>query len=123
MSTSYYNKFSSDILDAKTKWKGLVDKSDTFNLVTISDLYAKISTLSTKPELKAEQDKIVKLKTYDLSYFLDKNVSGDIDSQNMFVSQLNLGLYSYKIINYVGGWKSKGVDSFILSLPCTVFFV
>ena len=96
MSTSYYNKFSSDILDAKTKWKGLVDKSDTSNLVTISDLYAKIWTLSTKPELKAEQDKIVKLKTYDLSYFLDKNVSGDIDSQNMFVYQLNLGLYSYK---------------------------
>ena len=52
---SDYNKFISDISDAKTKHKELVNKSD------ISDLNAKLETLATKAELKAEQDKIVKL--------------------------------------------------------------
>ena len=43
--------------------------------------------MSVKPELKAEQNKIVKLKTYDLTYFLGKNIFSDQGSQNMFVYQ------------------------------------
>ena len=43
--------------------------------------------LAAKPELKAEQNKIVKLKTYDLTYFLGKNIFSDQGSQNMFVYQ------------------------------------
>ena len=39
--------------------------------------------LGTKVELKAEQDKIVKLQTHDLSYFLGKIFFGDDGSQNM----------------------------------------
>ena len=52
---SDYNKFASDILDAKIKQKELANKSDISNLVKNSDL------LATKAELKAKQDKIVKL--------------------------------------------------------------
>ena len=33
--------------------------------------------MAVKPELKAEQNKIVKLKTYDLTYFLGKNIFSD----------------------------------------------
>ena len=60
--TSDYNKFTDKILDVKIKDKKLVNKSDIINS---SDLEKKIKKLATKAELKAEQDKIVKLKTYD----------------------------------------------------------
>ena len=53
--SSDYNKFASDVLDAKIKQKELANKSDISNLVKNSDL------LATKAELKAKQDKIVKL--------------------------------------------------------------
>ena len=53
--SSDYNKFASDILDAKIKQKELANKSDISNLVKNSDL------LATKAELKAKKDKIVKL--------------------------------------------------------------
>ena len=51
------------------------------------DLNKQIGTLATKAELKPEQDKILKLQTHDLSYFLGKNFFGDDGSQNMFVCQ------------------------------------
>ena len=35
-----------------------------------SHIYAKLSTLATKAELKGEQDKVVKLETFDSSYFM-----------------------------------------------------
>ena len=41
-------------------------------MVEKSDLNTKLVTLTTKAELKAEQDKIVRLKTYDSSYFVGK---------------------------------------------------
>ena len=66
------NNFMSDVLDAKIKPKEFVSKSDISNLVKNSDFITKLSTLATKAELKAEQDKIVKLQTFDLSYFLSK---------------------------------------------------
>ena len=62
-----YNKFTKDILDAKEK-----QKSDIFGFINDSDLHKKIKKLASKAELKAEQDKIVKLETYNLSYFLGK---------------------------------------------------
>ena len=34
----------------------------------------KLATLATKVELKEEQDKIIKLQTYNLSYFLGKHM-------------------------------------------------
>ena len=44
-----------------------------------------IKTLIAKAELKAEQDKIVKLETYGLSYFHGKKFVSDDGSRNMFV--------------------------------------
>ena len=70
ITTSYYNKFTSDILDTKLKQKELVKNSDISNLIKDSALNTKLETLATKTELKVEQDKILKLQRYYLSYFL-----------------------------------------------------
>ena len=60
--TSDYNKLASNTLCAKITQK---------NLVNEYELNAKIKSLSTKAELKAEQYKIIELQTYDLSLFID----------------------------------------------------
>ena len=83
--TSDY-KFMSDILDAKIKGKELVDKSNISSLVKNSDVNLKLKTSATKAELKAEQDKIVKLQSHLLSYFLGKNFCDDVGFQNVFLS-------------------------------------
>ena len=46
--------------------------------------------MATKVELKAEQDKIVKPQTHNLSCFLGRNVFGDNDFQNMFICKPTL---------------------------------
>ena len=53
-------------------------------------LNLKLGTLATKPKLKVEQDKIVKLQTCDLSYFLGESFFGDYGFQNIFVYQPSL---------------------------------
>ena len=55
--TSDYNKFTSDVPDAKIKQKEWVNKSDISNLVKNSDLNTKLATLATKVEL-IKQSKI-----------------------------------------------------------------
>ena len=81
--SSDYNKFMSEIID--TKIKELVNKSNISRFINDSDLNKKIETLATKAELNAEQDKLVKLETYDLNYFLGKIFVGDDGYKNIFV--------------------------------------
>ena len=88
--TSDYNKFTSEILDAKIKLK--------------------VATLATRAELKAEQDKIVKLQTHDLSYFLGKTCFDNDDIENMFLYQPTFNTLESttdKGIDYVIDWKSQ----------------
>ena len=68
LTTFDYNKFAKEILDAKIKEKGLVDKSDISNLAKTSDLDAKLAARAKKADLKAEQDKTAKLQTFDSDY-------------------------------------------------------
>ena len=82
LTTSNYNRFTAETLEAKIKEKGLINKSNIFNLVNRYDLNAKLVTLATKAELKAGQDKRVKLRTFDSSYFSDKRHFQDDRSQN-----------------------------------------
>ena len=70
--TSDYNKFTREIIGAKIKEQGLVDKSNISNLVKNSNLNTKLAKLATKAELKVEQNKIVKVQTHDLNYFFGK---------------------------------------------------
>ena len=84
-----------------------------------------LKTLPTKAELKTEQDKIVKLETHDLSYFLghffgggggvgvgESGGGGDDGSQNMFFYQptfIALELKINKSTKYFIVWTSKGL--------------
>ena len=59
MAASDYNEFTGEILNAKIKEKGLVCKSNFLVFIDNSGLNMKIATqLTTKAELKSEQDKI-----------------------------------------------------------------
>ena len=60
----------------RQKQKAFVNKSDFSNLIKNSVLNTKLATLATKAELKAEQDKTVKLQGFD---------SIDDRFQNIFV--------------------------------------
>ena len=51
------------------KQKQLVNESNISSLAKDFDLNPKLATLATNIELKAEQDKIVKLQMHDLSNF------------------------------------------------------
>ena len=56
-----YNKLMRNILDAKIKEKVLIDKSTISGFVNNADLNKKVVTLATKVELKAGQNKTIKL--------------------------------------------------------------
>ena len=90
ITTSNDNEFTSDILDVKIKQKELVNKSNISNLVKNSDLNTKLAKLATKAELKAKQDKIVKLQAFDSSNFHDKNFFTDEGIQNIFFIKQHL---------------------------------
>ena len=68
-----YNKFTKDILDAKIKKEKLFNKSALNKKVKTLATKQEIKAFATKAELKPKQNKIVKLETFDLSYFLGKN--------------------------------------------------
>ena len=55
------------------KEKELFKKSDTSGFINNSDLNKKILRPSTKAELKSEEDKIVIIQAFYLSYFRDKS--------------------------------------------------
>ena len=58
----------------KIKQKQLVNKFNIPNLVKNSDLNTTLAALAIKPELKAKQNKIFKLQTHLLCYFLGTNL-------------------------------------------------
>ena len=53
----------------------------------ISNLNTKLATLATKAELKAEQDKIMKLQGFDSHYFRSEIHFQDDETQNYSVFQ------------------------------------
>ena len=83
--TSYQNKFANEMLDAKIRNKELVDKSDINKFIINSDLDKKIETLATKAELKAQQNKIVKLQTYDSNLFIGQSYFFSDGLQNLLI--------------------------------------
>ena len=59
-----------------------------------------------------KEEKIEKLQTFDLSYFLEKNFFGNDGFQNMFGYQPRfnmLDLKEDKNIRYITAWKAKGL--------------
>ena len=80
----------------------------------------KVATLATKAELKAEQDKIVKLQAFDSSYFHGKNKFEDDVNQNYSVFQPMCRCFK-KISNtdHISAWKSKGLSDESIKPPST----
>ena len=60
-------------MEREKKKKGLVDNSSVTYFVKTSDSNTKLATLATNTELKANEDKIVKLQVFDSTYFRDKS--------------------------------------------------
>ena len=83
--TTNYNTFSKEILDAKIKEQVLVEKSDISGFIDNSDLNKKLATLATKAGLKTEPDKIVKIQTLGSSYFCGKSHFEGNKTQNYLV--------------------------------------
>ena len=67
--------------------KELLGKSDFSSLTQYSDLNPKRKRIAKRAELKVEQDKIVSLKTHNLSCFPGKSHFEDDRTQNYFVLQ------------------------------------
>ena len=84
---SDYNKFTNEILGAKIKSKKLFNASDTSEFIKNTDWDGKVKILTANVELKAEQDKMVKLNLFDLTYFRGKSHFEDDGIQNYLVFQ------------------------------------
>ena len=74
-----------EILNTNIKEKELLNKSDISGFIDNSNLDKKIAALTTKAELKAEKDKIVKLQAFDSSYFRYKSHFEDDGTENYLV--------------------------------------
>ena len=60
-------------------------ESDISELINNSDLNEKTKRLATEADLNAKQDRLVQLKTHDLSYFLCQIFFDDDGFQTMFL--------------------------------------
>ena len=72
MAKTYIDKLTSNTLDVKITQKNLVNKYDLNDNIKTLATKQEIETLAAKAELKAEQDKIANLQTYDLSFLFAK---------------------------------------------------
>ena len=112
LTSSDYNKFTSNALDAKITQKKLVNESYLNEKIKTLETKEELKTLATKAELKAEQDKIVKLQTYDLSLFIGQSCFNNDGAQLYLIFQP-----TYKTITFSGlpftisEWESKGLSN------------
>ena len=114
--TSDYNKFTRDILDAMIKWKTLVDKSSIAEFINNAKLNKKVGTLATKGEL--QQSKINYQNYKPSSYFHDKSHFEDDGTQNclMFGSIFALKRLAVRSMFQSGNLKDclmKALDLFL----------
>ena len=86
-SSSDYNQFKGEILDANIKEKGLFGKFDIYWFKNKSDFDKKIATLVMKVELEAEEDKITRLKALAFRCFRGKSHFEDDETQSYLALQ------------------------------------
>ena len=92
LTTADYNKCTRNSVANQIKSKNVVDKSDMSRFIKNADLDKKLAILPAKAELKAEQDKILKLQAFDWSSFRGKCHFEKDCTQNYLVFQL---IYRY----------------------------
>ena len=115
--TADYNKFTNDSVANRIKGEGLIYKSTIAGFIKKVDLNKKTATLATKAELKVEQNKITKLRSFDSSYFRGKSHFEEGGTQNYLLFQ-PVYIYVKKIGNteHISAWKSKDCLMKVLSL-------
>ena len=117
--TSEFNKLATNIFNARIAQTNVISKTDFDS--KLSNLNRKISTNKTK-HLLAENE-LNKLKTFHLSYFIDKSHFEEDGTQNYLVFQ-----WIYKYFKQIAGagsgdyiyyWKSKGLTDENIKNPST----
>ena len=100
------------------KSKILVDKSAISGFINNADLDNKVATLATKAELKAEQDKIIKLQVFDSIYFRGKSHFVDDDSTQKYLLFQSIYSYFKRIGNtsHITSWNSKELPDKVIKL-------
>ena len=120
ITTADFNKFTKDVVGNKIKGEGLVNKCDITGFINNADLDKYVAKLATKSELKAEQEKILKLQALDSSYFRGKSHFEDDGTQNYLVLQP-----MYRYFKKIGNTectlsrKSKGLSDENIKPPTT----
>ena len=116
-----YDKCTYEILDANIKNKELVNKSDISKFINNFDLDKNIETLATKADLKAEQDKIVKLQTYDSSLYIGQSYFFNDGPQNFLLFQPILNTFTMHTVlaETIVAWESKALSNEIIRFYIT----
>ena len=106
ITTSEFNILVADVFNARLKQANLGAKTDFDN--TISSFDSKIATNETKNE--SIENEFIKLKTFDLGYFIGKSHFEEYGAQNYLVFQ---PIKRYFKINgkYILPWQSKGLSN------------
>ena len=112
--TSEFNKLAADVFNARLAQANLITKTD-FD-AKLSSLNRKITKNKSKKLLV--ENKLKKLKTFDLSYFIGKNCFEEDGAQNYLVFQ-PMRKYLQKIsnTNNISEWKSKGLSDEVIKAP------
>ena len=112
-----FNKLAADVFNARIAQA---------NLITKTDFDAKLSSLNrkiTKNKLKhlLVENELKKLKTFALSYFIDKSHFEEDGGQNYLIFQPLIRYFEF-ITNsphYISPWKSKGLSTESIKPPTT----
>ena len=120
LSTFDYNKFTNNIFDEKITANKLVNESGLNEKIKILATKEEIEKLAIKAELKVEQDKIVKLQTYDLSHFIGQSYFVNDGAQLYLILQpLYYTLKRLGDTEKVVSWKLKALPTEKLTIPTT----
>ena len=107
VTTPEFDKLAADFFNARLSHTNLIVKTNFDN--TVSSLDRKIAENKTKKN--SIENKLKKLKTFDLSYFIGKSHFEEDGAQNYLVFQ---PIFRYfKIIankKFISLWKSKGLS-------------
>ena len=104
--TSEFNKLATNIFNARIAQTNVISKADFDS--KLSNLNRKISTNKTKHLLV--ENELNKLKTFHLSYFIDKSHFEEDGTQNYLVFQPIIRYFKVNTItntDYVSSWKFK----------------
>ena len=114
ITTPEFNTLAADVFNARLAQANLITKTD-FD-AKLSSLNRKITKNKSKKLLV--ENKLKKLKTFDLSYFIGKNCFEEDGAQNYLVFQ-PMRKYLQKIsnTNNISEWKSKGLSDEVIKHP------